>query len=202
MQQQSNQELVVGHARWSIANISQGIAFCEYADASVTEIAMMGLNGMSLGDSALKIQRASVGHQQVAAIEMGVNAMSMLAGTQSADLQESRVIQLLNMVTADELMDNDEYAGMCLSPFTRSLLTMSEILEDITEECSKFGEVLSVKIPRPSLRDMSGVGKVFIKFNSVDNARAAISALAGRKFQDRTVIACYSAEELFDVDAW
>jgi splicing factor U2AF subunit len=73
---------------------------------------MMGLNGMSLGDSALKIQRASVGHQQVAAIEMGVNAMSMLAGTQSADLQESRVIQLLNMVTADELMDNDEYEGL------------------------------------------------------------------------------------------
>jgi len=43
---------------------------------------------------------------------MGVNAMSMLAGTRSADLHESRVLQLLNMVTADELMDNDEYAGL------------------------------------------------------------------------------------------
>lgn len=45
-------------------------------------------------------------------MEMGVNAMSMFAGTQSNDLDEGRVIQLLNMVTAEELIDNEEYEGM------------------------------------------------------------------------------------------
>jgi splicing factor U2AF subunit len=66
---------------------------------------------MQLGEGSLRVQRASIGSQQVAGLEMGVNAMSMLAGTQSSDLNESRVLQLLNMVTADELIDNDEYEG-------------------------------------------------------------------------------------------
>lgn len=42
---------------------------------------------------------------------MGVNAMSMFAGTTSDSFEETRVLQLLNMVTAEELIDNDEYEG-------------------------------------------------------------------------------------------
>jgi splicing factor U2AF 65 kDa subunit len=66
---------------------------------------------MELGDKRLKVQKASIGITQVAGVEMGVNAMSMLAGTTSTDAEESRVIQLLNMVTPEELMDNDDYEG-------------------------------------------------------------------------------------------
>ena len=66
---------------------------------------------MELGDKHLKVQRASIGVTQASGLEMGVNAMSMLAGTTSADLEEGRVLQLLNMVTAEELIDNQEYEG-------------------------------------------------------------------------------------------
>jgi splicing factor U2AF subunit len=66
---------------------------------------------MELGDSKLKVKRASIGVTQASGLEMGVNAMSMLAGTTSNDLEEGRVLQLLNMVTPEELMDNDEYEG-------------------------------------------------------------------------------------------
>jgi splicing factor U2AF subunit len=66
---------------------------------------------MELGDKRLKVHKASIGITQVSGIEMGVNAMSMLAGTTSTDPSRSRVLQLLNMVTADELMDGDEYEG-------------------------------------------------------------------------------------------
>lgn len=69
---------------------------------------------MMLGERALKVQKASIGITQVSG-EMGVNAMSMLAGTTSADSSVSRVLQLLNMVTPEELMDNDDYEGT-LSP--------------------------------------------------------------------------------------
>jgi splicing factor U2AF 65 kDa subunit len=89
----------------------QGFAFCEFSDPAVTDVAVEGLNNMQLGDENLRVQRASVGSQQVSGLEMGVNAMSMLAGTQSTDLHDSRVLQLLNMVTAEELLDNDEYEG-------------------------------------------------------------------------------------------
>lgn len=67
---------------------------------------------MEIGDKHLKVQRASIGLTQVAGLEMSVNAMSMLAGTTSANLEEGRVLQLLNMVTAEELIDNDDYEGM------------------------------------------------------------------------------------------
>lgn len=66
---------------------------------------------MDLGDKKLKVQKASVGVTQVAGVEMGVAAMSMLAGTTSTDSEETRVLQLLNMVTPEELMDPDDYEG-------------------------------------------------------------------------------------------
>lgn len=66
---------------------------------------------MELGDKYLKVQRASIGVTQASGLEMGVNAMSMLAGTTSNDLEEGRVLQLLNMVTAEELIDNQDYEG-------------------------------------------------------------------------------------------
>lgn len=98
---------------------SRGMAFFEYADPSVTDSAVTGLNGIELGDGNLKAQRASVGAQQVGG-EMSVNAMSMLAGTQSTDVEQGRVLCLLNMVTAEELMDNDEYEGR-YNPFPCTL---------------------------------------------------------------------------------
>lgn len=73
---------------------------------------------MELGDSTLRVQRASIGMKQAAGVEMGVNAMAMMAGTTSVDLEASRVLQLLNMVTPDELMDPEEYDGM-LATFHR-----------------------------------------------------------------------------------
>ncbi|KAK4240343.1 hypothetical protein C8A03DRAFT_31569 [Achaetomium macrosporum] len=167
---------------------SRGIAFLEYADPSVTNVAIQGLNNMMLGERALKVQKASIGITQVAG-EMGVNAMSMLAGTTSTDTTVTRVLQLLNMVTPEELIDNDDY---------------EEIREDVQEECEKFGKILSLKIPRPSggSRQSAGVGKIFIKYETPEAATKALKALAGRKFADRTVVTTYFPEENFDVNAW
>ncbi|GKT41942.1 splicing factor U2AF subunit [Colletotrichum spaethianum] len=160
---------------------SRGIAFCEYVDPAATDVAIQGLNGMDLGDKKLRVQKASVGVTQVAGVEMGVAAMSMLAGTTSTDSEETRVLQLLNMVTPEELMDNDDY---------------EEIKEDVQEECSKFGTVLDIKIPRPvgGSRQSAGVGKIFVKFETKESAKKALQALAGRKFADRTVVTTYFPE--------
>lgn len=97
---------------------SRGFAFCEYLDPANTAIAVEGLNGMELGDKLLKVNLASIGFTQASGLEMGVNAMSMFAGTTSTDLDEGRVLQLLNMVTAEELIDNDDYEGMPISAIT------------------------------------------------------------------------------------
>ena len=66
---------------------------------------------MELSDKRLKVVRASIGATQAAGLDMGVNAMSMFAKTTSQDLETGRVLQLLNMVTPEELIDNDDYEG-------------------------------------------------------------------------------------------
>jgi splicing factor U2AF 65 kDa subunit len=101
---------------------SRGFAFCEYIDPTNTPIAVEGLNGMELGDKTLKVHLASIGATQASGLEMGVNAMSMFAGTTSTDLEEGRVLQLLNMVTAEELIDNDDYEGELVDPKEKNTL--------------------------------------------------------------------------------
>ena len=73
---------------------------------------------MGIADNTLRVRRASIGMKQAAGVEMGVNAMAMMAGTTSVDLEASRVLQLLNMVTADELLDPEEYDGKLYLIFT------------------------------------------------------------------------------------
>lgn len=56
------------------------------------------------------------------------------------------------MVTPDELQDEEEY---------------EDILEDIREECGKYGLVRSLEIPRPIKGvDVPGCGKVSTSYTS------------------------------------
>lgn len=58
----------------------------------------------------------------------------------------TEVLCLMNMVSPEELLDDDEY---------------EEIVEDVREECSKYGQVKSIEIPRPvDGLEIPGTGKV------------------------------------------
>lgn len=72
----------------------------------------------------------------------------------------------------------------------------TEICEDVQDECVKFGKVVELKVPRPSggSRQSAGVGKIYVKYDSEESATKALTALAGRKFADRTVVATYFPE--------
>ncbi|EMD62939.1 hypothetical protein COCSADRAFT_200575 [Bipolaris sorokiniana ND90Pr] len=167
----------------------RGIAFCEYADNEIIDAVIEGLNDIPLGDGNLKVSRATVGLQQTTGLDGGVGAISMLAGASAVENREhSRVVCLMNMVTSDELLNDEEY---------------EEIKEDIEEECGKYGTILETKIPRPAgARVNLGVGKIYIKYQDIESAQKAIKALAGRQFSRRTVVATEFSEEGFDVDAW
>ncbi|KAL7936191.1 hypothetical protein V8C35DRAFT_297095 [Trichoderma chlorosporum] len=169
---------------------SRGIAFTEYLEPSTAnEPALNSLNGMDVGGKKLKVTKASIGPTQVANFDVGITAISGLASQTSNDIERSSVIQLLNMVTPEELLDNDDY---------------DEICEDVQDECGKFGKVVELKVPRPSggSRQSAGVGKIYVKFDSEESATKALTALAGRKFADRTVVSTYFPEENFEVGAW
>ena len=73
---------------------------------------------------------------------------------------------------------------------------VTEIVEDVKEECTKYGAVEEIKVPRPSggSRQSSGVGKIYVKYDTKESATKALRALAGRKFADRTVVVTYFGE--------
>lgn len=88
-------------------------------------MAVEGLAEVPFDGVKLNVTLASIGFKQAAGLEMGVNAMSMFAGTTAENLEDSRVLQLLNMVTPEELIDNDEYEGMYqMYNFLMNLLTV------------------------------------------------------------------------------
>ena len=50
--------------------------------------------------------------QQNAGLDGGVNAISMLASAEpTSNLEHGRVVCLMNMVTSDELINDEEYEG-------------------------------------------------------------------------------------------
>ncbi|KAI8833851.1 hypothetical protein BJ741DRAFT_535225 [Chytriomyces cf. hyalinus JEL632] len=165
--------------------MSKGFAFCEYVNPEITDIACEGLNGMDLGDKKLVVQRASVGGSKTGPGAMAPGTFlpmipASLLG--SGNTKPTRVLMLLNMVTAAELVDNDEYA---------------DILEDIRDECGKFGEIVKVFIPRPvDGQDVPDVGKIFVEYRELEGSALALKSLAGRKFADRTVFTSYCDDDL------
>ena len=107
---------------------------------------------MQLGDKKLIVQRASVGAKSGPLAQQGM-ALSAPVQIQVPGLQTvaglghpTEVLCLMNMVTPEELVDDEEY---------------EDILEDIQTECSKYGQVRSIEVPRPiDGVEVPGVGKV------------------------------------------
>ncbi|XP_065065497.1 splicing factor U2AF 50 kDa subunit-like [Rhopilema esculentum] len=163
----------------SATGLSKGYAFCEYVDLSLTDVAIAGMNGMQLGDKKLIVQRASVGAKLPGAMS---GVFPVQVQVQGLDLQATgnnptTVLCLMNMVSDEDLLDDEEF---------------DEIYEDIREECSKFGRIRSMEIPRPvDGYKLPGVGKIYVEYTSPAESNAASDSLSGRKFASRVVVTSY-----------
>ncbi len=96
------------------------------------------------------------------------------------------VLVLSNMLTPEELIDDQEYA---------------DIVEDISGEMQNYGQILAIEIPRPNKANPSapvpGLGKVFIHYADVEFAKKARSEVEGRPFANRIVQAEYMPIDKF-----
>jgi splicing factor U2AF subunit len=132
----------------------KGQAFCEFESVQVAEMILEGLAGMEIGDSSLSLKSAI---QVMDDENLGFNyyKMSMpnllsreeiITGA-SASLGEASVILLLyNLVQTSDLLNDEIFENLEL---------------DVKEECSKYGKVESVIIPRPVPGQLSfGLAKV------------------------------------------
>ncbi len=91
----------------------------------------------------------------------------------------SRVVELQNMLSDEDLENPDEY---------------NDILEDTRDECAQFGQLISVHIPRAG---EPGATKIFLEYATNEDAGKAIEGLAGRTFDGRKVLATFVDEAKF-----
>lgn len=167
---------------------SRGYAFCVYDDPSVTDAACAGLNGLRFGERVLTVRRANQGQKAAQgsqiiqqAAQMAPEARSVL---ETGDAHPTKVLVLREAVDIEELRDPDEY---------------EDIKADMLDECSKYGNVQSILIPRPveGENQPPGVGKVYVEYEDVPPAVKAKAALHGRKFGGRSVQVTFIDPEKF-----
>ncbi|BEJ15476.1 hypothetical protein CspHIS471_0500810 [Cutaneotrichosporon sp. HIS471] len=188
-------------------SVSKGFAFVEYLDPAVTDMAIQGLNGFQIGERALVVQRAATTNRATGgAQEHGAAAFlatSKILEEADAEPADTRVMLMLNMVTEDELYDDQEY---------------EDILLDVKEECEKYGVVEGVRIPRPvpkstkwetsdsaaqtaeknrRINEEAGVGRVYVMYTDIPGCQKAMKSLGGRQFGGRTILVASTSEEDF-----
>ena len=74
-----------------------------------------------------------------------------------------------------------------------------EISEDIKIECSKYGKVLDVFMPRKDIDDniLPGNGNCYVEFSTVDECKQARKCLVGSRFNNRIVTMVYFSEDKY-----
>ena len=115
-------------------------AVLEYETGDAADSAVSGLNNVSLGEFKLSLQR--VPKQMATLLLQPASTMTEIVEEkkkQTESLQPTTALQLENMVSHEDLNDDELYA---------------ELLEDVSDECNSHGAVRSVIIPRAT--DTSG----------------------------------------------
>lgn len=87
-------------------------------------------------------------------------------------LLPSPVLRLLNLIDDSHLHNEDEY---------------EDILEDMKEECQKYGSVVSLLIPKEN----PGKGQVFVEYANSSDSQEAQRLLTGRTFDGKFVVATF-----------
>ncbi|XP_034071881.1 serine/threonine-protein kinase Kist [Gymnodraco acuticeps] len=82
------------------------------------------------------------------------------------------VLRLLNLIDDSHLHNEEEY---------------EEILEDMKEECQKYGSVVSLLIPKEN----PGKGQVFVEYANSSDSKEAQRLLTGRTFDGKLVVATF-----------
>ena len=104
----------------------------------------------------------------------------------------TKVLVLLNMVSDEDLATDDDYNGL---------------VEEVREECAKYGTLLQVQIPRyvgtspetGTTIEASAIRKVYLSFATVEDALKAQHELSGRQFGPNVVETQFYPETDFAV---
>uniref|UniRef100_A0A8D0EFB5 U2AF homology motif kinase 1 n=1 Tax=Salvator merianae TaxID=96440 RepID=A0A8D0EFB5_SALMN len=82
------------------------------------------------------------------------------------------VLRLLNILSDNSLYCEEEF---------------EDIMDDIREECCKYGQIVSLFVPKEN----PGKGHVFVEYANAVNSKAAQRALTGKRFDGKFVVATF-----------
>lgn len=169
--------------------VDGNVCVLEYEDVNHQQQALSAIDGLKVGRMRLKMCKAedAIATGRLKCLLQGPGA-EVLGGELMRAQVPTRVLMLSNIVLPEELKNDKEY---------------EDILEDVKIECSEYGIVMHVEMPRP-VREFdpqspegSHIGCAFIEYTTIEGAGKARKALSGRKFSGRTVEAHYFSERLF-----
>ncbi|XP_063154638.1 serine/threonine-protein kinase Kist [Candoia aspera] len=82
------------------------------------------------------------------------------------------VLRLLNILSDTSLQNEEEF---------------EDVVDDIREECSKYGQIVSLFVPKEN----PGKGHVFVEYANAGDSKAAQRALTGKRFNGKFVVATF-----------
>lgn len=167
---------------------SKGSVVFRYADDKVTANAVAAIAGIRLGDEVLQLQR--VPPAMIDTLLTPVKAGELVPVSPHDPAKPSPVVCLRNVVATDDLADDQAY---------------HDLTEDILEECAKYATVSAVHIPRhnnlgltkKAKKRCSGLGRVFVEYESTDDAKTALAALQKRTIDDKPMAVGFYPRDLF-----
>jgi splicing factor U2AF subunit len=162
------------------SNQSKGFAFCEYLDEGVTDKAIQGLNGMRVGEKTLQVQRSTVARHHAPEIVLPSRGVSnptalnflnisipvptiLSSLTQEKKPPPTRIVQLCNLFSVEDLADMDFY---------------EDVVQDLTEEARKFGQLVSVVVPRPNIKKRVKAAPAIINFDPTASSILSLDSSA------------------------
>ncbi|GME85006.1 unnamed protein product [Ambrosiozyma monospora] len=175
---------------------SKGIAFFEYRELKVSpEELIDSLSKKEIDSNNLSCYRACqniVNHYQQS-VDITADTLFDFTDKKTDNITRQKpgtVIQFLNCLSFDDLLNPTKY---------------SSIYESFKSECSTFGEVQELRIPKPEagFKEHSDemkpeYGKIYVKFSASQDASACLYGLCGRMFTGRIVIGSYVDEFDFE----
>jgi splicing factor U2AF subunit len=154
---------------------SRGYGFAEYADPAHTDIAIEKLDGQMLGDKPMIVRRA-VAQTTAAPGAAAPSAVSMLSQPQLA--MQPSTVAVFRGVLLPESAANEELR--------------QRVQSDMESEAGKFGTVKKILVGTES-----AAGRVFVEWEDMACAMAAVRLLTGRTYGGRAING-----ETFPVEDW
>ncbi|GAB5369367.1 hypothetical protein AAMO2058_001398700 [Amorphochlora amoebiformis] len=176
----------------------RGWCFAQYQDPHVTQRAVRGLHGMRLLSQNLQVRQA----QQAPHLETDpyldparafgdapglrplLPSMVQMAMIKpgSTSSRPTRVVVLLGCVSTQELAHDIKFL---------------ELYNDVLKGVKNFGNVTKLIMPRPN-HGLPGVGRVYVQFENLQEAKRCAHAMKGASFQDNIIQTVYWPEERFE----